>query len=517
MPRSIGSGGAFFDYDSDGLLDLYLIQNDGPDSEHTNRLYRQTSGRFVDVTSGSGLDVAGYGMGVACGDVNNDGRTDVLLNEFGGVRLLLNQTADATPRFLDITDASGLENALWGTSTCFFDYDRDGWLDVVLVNYVNYDPSRWCADARSRQEFCGPDPFPGRVTKLFHNLGGSAQVQFEDVTTSSGLSSQPGPGLGVFCADFDADRWPDIFIANDGKPNHLWMNQRDGTFKEEATTRGLGYNSMGRSEANMGVAIGDVDGNGLFDIFVTHLATETHTLWSQEPRGIFTDRTVSSGLTIAKWRGTGFGTVMADVDNDGDLDLMIANGDVTRTMGPLPATAPWVDDFWTPYAQLDQILLNRGDGRFVDASQANPDMCGVAAVSRGLACADFNNDGRLDLLLTHVAGPPKLLQNVSPTGGHWLTIRALDPRLNRDVIGAEVYLRAGGREYMRWINPGYSYLNSNDPRAHFGLGSIEKFDSIRVVWHDGVEELFPGGEVDREVRIRRGDGTPASTLDADAS
>lgn len=505
MPRSVGSGGAFFDYDGDGLLDIYLLQNAGPDSDLTNRLYRQTADGFQDVSADSGLDVPGLGMGVACGDINNDGRVDVLLNEFGRARLFQNRSEGTVARFEEITESSGLDNRMWGTSTCFVDYDRDGWLDIVLVNYVNYDPSRWCADGGGRQDFCGPDAFPGRVTKLFRNEGRGDSVRFEDVTVSSGLSTRPGPGLGIFCADFDGDRWPDIFIANDGKPNHLWINQQDGTFKEEAISRGLAYNSMGKTEADMGIAIGDVDGDGMFDIFITHLSDETHTLWTQGPRGVFTDRTATSGLTATEWRGTGFGTVMMDVDNDGDLDLFLANGRVTRETGPLPQFADGLPEFWQPYAQRDQVLLNR-DKRFIDASLENDALCQFAAVSRGMATADYNNDGRKDLLVTHIAGPPRLLLNVCSEAGHWLTVRAIDPTLNRDAYGAEVYVRAGEQQWMRWINPGYSFLCSNDPRAHFGLGESANVDEIRVIWPDGAEERFAGGSIDREVTLRRGEG-----------
>ncbi len=513
MPRCVGSGGAFFDFDGDGLLDLYLVQNAGPDSEHVNQLYHQRDGRFVNVSANSGLDVGGYGMGVACGDVNNDGRVDVVLNEYGRARLLLNQTQDHRPRFEDVSEAAGVSNPMWGTSASFVDFDRDGWLDLVLVNYVNYDPSRWCADGSGRQDFCGPDAFPGRVSKLFRNRGADAhgQVSFEDVTVSSGLSDRPGPGLGVFCADFNGDLWPDIFIANDGQPNHLWINQRNGKFQEEAITRGLGYNAMGKTEADMGIAIGDVDTDGMFDIFVTHLTTETHTLWHQGPRGIFVDRTATSGVTRTAWRGTGFGTTMGDLDNDGDLDLIVANGRVTRTAGPLPPVRPSLPDFWHPYAERDQILLNDGQGRFQDASVVNRALCQLATVSRGLACADFDNDGHLDILVTEIAGPPKLLRNKGGKQGHWLQVRARDPKLNRSAHGAEVYVQSGKDRRMRWINPGYSYLCSNDPRAHFGLGSSATYDQIIVVWPDGAAERFAGGDADREVTLRRGDGETIDT------
>ena len=274
------------------MLDILLLQNGGPDSGLPNRLYQQkVDGSFEDKSENSGLDVDGFAMGVAVGDINNDGRVDALVTEYHRSRLFLNQTVESTPKFVDISRAASLENDSWATSCCFVDYNRDGWLDMVLVNYVNYDPSRSCFDGAGRQDYCGPQAFNGRPTKLYKNLGdadndGVGDARFEDVTDASGLSLQPGPGLGVFCADFDGDRWPDIFIANDGAPNHLWMNKQDGTFSEEAVARGIGYNSMGKSEADMGIAIGDVDNNGLFDIFVTHLTRETHTLWTQGPRNI---------------------------------------------------------------------------------------------------------------------------------------------------------------------------------------------------------------------------------------
>lgn len=508
MPRCVGSGGAFFDFDGDGLLDVYLLQNAGPGTGVNNRLYRQTDSGFVDVSQGSGLDVDGFGMGVACGDVNNDGRVDVLLNDYGQARLFLNQSENAAPSFRDITDSCGLENRMWGTSTCFFDYDRDGLLDLLLVNYVSYDPSRWCADGGGRQDFCGPDAFPGRVTKLFHNDGVDDQenVRFSDVTIAAGLGKHSGPGLGVFCADFDGDRWPDIFIANDGQPNHLWINQKDGTFQEEAITRGLGYNSMGKSEADMGIAIGDVNSDGEFDVFVTHLTSETHTLWSQGPRGVFVDRTATSGLSASDWRGTGFGTAMADLDNDGDLDLLIANGRVTRISGDDLPTASELPAFWKDYAERDQIMLNDGQGKFSDASPANEALSKIAKVSRGLACADYDNDGRIDVLITHIAEPPSLLRNVTGENRHWLTIRAIDPQLNRDAYGAEVYVQKGDRRWMRWINPGYSYLSSNDPRAHFGLGDVTSVDHVDVIWPDGTEERFTVSEINQQVTLKKGEG-----------
>jgi hypothetical protein len=526
LPEIIGSGAAFFDYDHDGRLDILLLQNGGPGSHSTNRLFHQEpDGRFRDVTAGSGLDVAGYGMGVAVGDVNNDGWPDVLVTEYGRLRLFLN---NGNGTFTDITKEAGLDSPLWGTSASFVDYDRDGWLDLVVVNYVLYDPASWCADPDGRKEYCGPSAFPGTVTKLYRNLGSAAQSaergarsagsgaprsalrapRFKDVTLESGLGRQPGPGLGVFCADFNGDHWPDIFVANDGKPNHLWINQRNGTFKEEAVERGLAYNCLGHAEANMGIAIGDVDGDGLFDLFVTHLTDEMNTLWAQGPRGLFQDRTAAVGLTRPRWRGTGFGTVLIDFDHDGALDLAVVNGRVKRAPpAHVHAEAKAVlGPHWSAYAERNQLFVNDGKGRFRDVTLSNPSFCAAPGIYRGLACGDIDNDGAIDLLVTAVAGPARLYRNVAPKRGHWLLVRAVDPALHRDAYGAEITVHAAGRSWMRWINPGYSYLCSNDPRAHFGLGQAERVDAIEVIWPDGSEETFPGRPADQLVVLRKGEG-----------
>jgi hypothetical protein len=511
MPRMVGSGAAVLDYDSDGYLDLYLLQNGGTNSGIPNRLYRgSATGKFEDVTMGSGLDVDGRGMGVAVGDVNNDGKVDVLVTEYGRARLFLNESTGAKPAFRDISESAGIRDYYWGLSTSFLDYDRDGWLDIVLVNYVDYDPARWCADGKSRQDFCGPRAFGGRPTQLFHNMGGAANatndsVRFEDVTVTSKIGSRPGPGLGVFCADFDGDAWPDILVANDGKPNHLWINQKDGTFEEEAELRGIGYNNMGESEADMGIAIGDVNGDGTFDIFVTHLTTETHTLWVQQPRGMFMDQTAKSGLANSAWRGTGFGTAMVDLDNTGAADMVVVNGRVVRAGVDSEHMAEGLAEFWQPYAERNQLFKNV-NGKFVDISEQNPAFCGRAEVSRGLVCADFDSDGGIDLLVTQVAGPARLYRNSLKQRGHWLLVRALDAKHQRDAYGAEITIKTGDRTHIRWMNPGYSYACSNDPRVHVGLGDAANYDAIQVLWPDGQMETFPGGAADRLVELRQGEG-----------
>jgi hypothetical protein len=509
MPQLMGSGAAVFDFDNDGLLDIYLVTNGGPESRSTNRLLRQSpDGRFTDVTDGSGLGVSGYGMGVAIGDVNNDGWPDVFLTEYGRVRLLLNNGDGKS--FTEITKEAGLDHVQWASSASFVDFDRDGWLDLVFVSYVDYDPSQPCPGQGGQRDFCHPGVYPGTTPRLYRNRGrltgpGAPPhgVAFEDVTLRSELARIPGPGLGVVCADFDGDGWPDIFIANDSQPNRLWINQHNGTFKEEAVQRGIAYNGMGRTEANMGVALGDVSGSGMFDILVTHLTEETHTLWKQEPRGVFRDQTAPARLASPRYRGTGFGAVLADFDNDGALDLAVVNGRVSRgAVAELPA----LDPFWRPYGERNQLFANEGNGRFRDISRDNAPFCGTPSVGRGLAYGDFGNRGALDLLLTSVAGPARLYRNAVPQRGHWLTIRVLDPGLHRDAYGAEVTVFAGERRWLRWVNPGSSYLCSNDPRAHFGLGTMERVDRIEVVWPDGAKESFDGGAVDRQVVLAKGKG-----------
>ncbi|HTU21098.1 MAG TPA: CRTAC1 family protein [Gemmataceae bacterium] len=501
MPLSMGSGAAFL-READGTLYLYLLQDAGPSSKSVNRLYHlQSDGRFQDVTASSGLGVPGYSMGAAIGDVNNDGLPDVLLTQYGGVKLFLNRGGG---KFEDITAESGLHNPLWGMSAAFLDYDRDGRLDLVVVNYKDYDPSQDCVSADGRKDFCGPKAFPDVCSKLFHNRGptAGARVRFEDVSFAAGLGRLPGPGLGVVCADFDGDGWPDIFVANDGAANRLWINQRDGSFKDEAMSRGVAYTAMGEAYAGMGVALGDVDNDGLLDLYVTHLGVETNTLWRQERLGQFRDVTVRAGLAASRWRATGFGAILADFDLNGALDLAIVNGDVRRSN----RTQNTGLGFWEPYAARNQLLANDGNGSFRDVSASNPALCGYWNVARGLACADIDGDGSPDLLVAAIGARARLLHNVASRRGHWLKVRALDPALKRDAYGAEVRVRAEGREWLRLVNPAQSYLCSNDPLVHFGLGPATQIESILVTWPDGRRERFPGGPVDRTLELRKGEG-----------
>ncbi len=510
MPQIHGSGAAVFDCNGDGRLDLYLLNFGGADARAINRLYKNMPDGMKDVTEGSGLGIAGENTGVIVGDVNNDGRPDVAVAQYGGVRLFVNR---GNCVFADVTEASGLRNPLWGTSANFFDYDRDGWLDLVIANFIEIDPHQVCRNITTKRDYCGPSAFPGQVSRLFRNLGptgagglGAGGVRFEDVTVKAGLATAPAPGLGVYCADFDGDGWPDIFIANDGKPNHLWINQKNGTFKEEAHYRGIAVDSMGQAQAGMGIAVGDVDGDGLFDIYVTHLSTERNTLWQHgAKRGAFADRSARAGLLNTEWRGTGFGTVLADFDHDGWPDIGVVNGAVSRgTPTPNPALGPHFQE----YSERNQLIRNLGHGKFRDISSANRALCGTANVGRGLAAGDLDGDGALDLVVTAIGARARILRNVAPGRGHWLLVSAIDPRLKRHAYGAEITVTAGGRKLLRIVNPGDSYQCSSDPRAHFGLGNAARFDSIHVLWPDGRAELFfeDGGSVDRPLVLERGQG-----------
>lgn len=498
LPQIIGSGAALFDFDGDGKLDILLVQNGGPKGSKNKLFQQQHDGRFKDVSAASGLDYAGYCMGVAIGDVNNDGRPDVYISEYGGGRLLLNR---GNGRFEEV-GASGIDNPAWATAVSFFDYDRDGWLDLIVVNYLDIDPTKACNSANGQRDFCHPNTFPGTIARLYRNRGCDAKgnwLGYEDKTEEAGMSRLPGPGLGVLCADLNGDGWLDIFVTNDAKANHAWINQKNGTFKEDAVARGLAFNARGEAQGNMGIAFGDIDGRGLPGIFVTHLMSENHSFWRQGPRGLFQDDAAAAGLTRSKWRGTGFGTVFADFNHDGALDLAIVNGRVVRN-------GPPTSRFFDAYADRNQFFVNDGNGVFRDISEDNPALCEKLNVARGLALGDVNGDGALDLLVTQIGGPAKLLRNVAPNRGNWLMVRAVDPALNRDAYGAEVRVRAGSRSWQRLIQPSFSYLCSNDPRAHFGLGSADRVDVIEVIWPGGDAERFPCPGVNQLLEVQRGHG-----------
>ncbi|MCH8294386.1 CRTAC1 family protein [Candidatus Poribacteria bacterium] len=494
----IGGGIALFDYDNDGDLDLLQIRFPPPgqiDTPAPNRLFQQQpDGIFLDVTAAAGLGDPGYGQGVAIGDVDNDGDLDVYVTNFGPDAFYRNN-GDGT--FVNGTKHAGFSNDRWGTSAAFVDYDRDGDLDLYVVNYVQFDPATVCRGKHSAQDYCNPQVFENTLDVLYRNNGDGT---FTDVTAHAGITS-PGRGLGIVCVDLTADGWVDFYVANDGEANQLWVNNRDGTFTDEAILRGVAFNTYGQPEGSMGVTVGDINGDKKLDLFTTHLTGETNTLYISSEYTIFTDATEVSGFVGSDLPFTGFGCGFFDFDHDSDLDLALVNGRVKRSQVVDGAN---VGTFWNAYAEPNLLFQNDGTGHFTGVNSRASTFAKRVEVSRGLAFGDIDRDGDLDLAIANLNGVRVFRNDAPPHGTHWLLVRAVTGK--RDAIGAQVTVIAAGRKFIGLVLPGYSYLSSNDPRVHFGLGKIEVIEAIEVVWPDGARERFKVSSVDREWVVRQGEG-----------
>ena len=508
MPESIGSGGAFLDYDNDGDLDVYLLNGaeHGGNKKYSeplkNQLFRQESdGTFQNVTAESGLGDTGYGMGVAVGDIDNDGDLDVYLANDGPDALYRNN-GDGT--FTNITSSAGINNPDWGVSVIFLDYDLDNHLDIFVANYVKYDTATVCTDRVGRRDYCGPQGFPGIPDKLFHNKGDGT---FEDVSVKSGITGEQSAGLGVTSADLNNDRYPDIYVTNDRQPNDLWINQKDGTFKNQALLLGCAINDAGMPEGSMGVTVGDVDNDNDLDIFLGNFRGEKNTLYRNMGGIGFKDDTAPAGLATISLPYTAFGTGFFDYDQDGDLDLAVVNGRVIR--GPVLTKREPVE-YWDHYAEPNLLFENDGKGYFKDVSQQAASFTGRVENSRGLAVGDLDNDGDLDLLVTNEGGKARLYRNDYQNKGNWLIIRAYDPVLRRDAYGAKIMIEINGKSILRLVNPGYSFCCSNDPRVHIGLGSAEKIEKVTIQWPRGEQEIFQDLKANQIITLEKGKGVKIS-------
>jgi hypothetical protein len=518
LPEITGSGAALFDFDNDGDLDVFLVQGDvlEPGTKPGNtqfpwaeaapprgRLFRNdlTVGKdgkrtlhFTDVTEKSGIMANGYGMGAAIGDINNDGWPDLYLTKLGSNQMYLNKGVGT---FIDVTKKTGTDDPRWSTSAAFFDYDRDGWLDLMVVNYAEFNVANSpnCYAATSARDYCTPRVFRPPGNRLFHN---QRDGTFADVTVAAGVAKEFGHGLGIVTADFDGDGWIDIYVANDGDPNQLWINQKNGAFRNEALLAGAAVNRDGQAEAGMGVDAGDFDGNGTEDIFVTHLMDETNTLYVNLGKALFEDRTREAGLGMPGHRFTGFGTLFFDYDNDGRLDLLVANGAVQL----LPELIRKGDPF--PLGQPNQLFHNQG-GKFVEVSDQAAEAFQLLEVSRGAAFGDIDNDGDTDVLVSNNNGPARLFLNQAGNRNHWLGLRVLGKGINRDALGAELEIVISKNNVVwRRARTDGSYLSANDPRVLVGLGSAARVESVRAHWPDGNVEEWKTPSIDQYTTWKEG-------------
>jgi enediyne biosynthesis protein E4 len=540
-PEIMPPGVALFDYDNDGDLDVFVVQgrmlgskaidrawvpspggsplggrlfrNDLDKLDDLDDLHRAIDGthapgrpkrapreggvHFTDVTESSGIRANGYGMGVATGDYNNDGCIDLYVTNLGSNQLFRN---NCNGTFTDVTAASHTASVGWSVSAAFVDFDRDGWLDLFVGHYVNYsvEANVKCVGLAGGSDYCPPHVYKAQPSKLYRN---NHDGTFTDVTAHANLSTEFGPALGVATADFNGDGWPDIYVANDGQPNQLWINQRNGTFKNTALLAGAALGSDGEAKSSMGVDAGDFDNDGDEDLFITELTGQGADLYVNAGGGVFDERSARAGLRQPTLPFTGFGAAWLDIDNDGWLDLVMVNGAVTQNADAVARRERFA------LSQRKQAFRNLGNGRFEDVTNRAGPAFARAEVSRGAAFGDIDNDGDIDVVVGNASGPLLLLLNAIGQRRHWIGLRLVGRDGRRDMLGARVAVtRSDGQTLWRRARSDGSYASANDPRVLAGLGDANGPVTARVIWPDGRTETWSGLASDRYVTIREGTG-----------
>jgi hypothetical protein len=498
LPETMGSGGAFVDLNGDGWLDIVLIN--GKDWTPTGKrslsaIYKNNgNGTFTDVTAASGFDVEMYGMGVAAGDYDNDGRDDLYVTTIEGDRLFHNE---GNFRFRDVTKASGIVNAHFGTSAAWLDYDRDGKLDVFVANYVQWAAATdvYCSLDGTNKSYCTPESYKGTASKLFHNLGAG---KFEDVTGRAGVGDPTSKSLGIAVLDYDADGWPDIFVANDTQPNKLYRNNGNGTFTEKGVAAGVAFSEDGVARGAMGVDSADYDRSGRPHLLVGNFANQMLALYRNEGNGLFVDEAPSSTVGRASLLSLAFGVFFFDYDLDGQQDIFATNGHIEEGIARVQPKVL--------YKQIPLMFRNLGKGRFDSVGASLGAAFNVPQVGRGAAYGDYDRDGDLDILLINNEGPARLLRNDGGNRNHWLTIRTVGTKANRDGIGAVVRVESASGVQMQTVHSGSSYCSQSDLALTFGLGPDTTVKSIDVVWPSGTKDRVTGVAANQFVRLQEGLG-----------
>ena len=497
MHEIMGPGAALFDYDGDGDLDVFLPQGVGPSRLFRNDLTvaaAKTALRFTDVSDRAGIKLSAYGMGTAVGDYDNDGDLDLFVTGFGADTLQRNN-GDGT--FTDVTTEAGVGDPLWSTSAAFLDHDRDGDLDLFVANYLDFTTAdnKTCHDPVGTRDYCSPRAYRPVPDRLYRNEGGG---RFVNVTEPAGIARADGNGLGVSVGDYNGDGWLDLYVANDATANQLWINRKDGTFVDEGVLSGAALSAAGNPEGSMGIASGDFDADGDEDLFVTNIIGETFAFYLNDGKAGFDDARVRVGLAQPTAAFTGFGTDWFDYDNDGWLDLFIANGavNIVESLRGQPS----------PYRMRNQLFRNN-NGRFEETSLSGGPHFARAEISRGAAFGDIDNDGDTDVLVTANNGPVRLLLNQSAASNHWLQIALRDEKGQRFGLGARVGIeRAGKPTLWRRVKTDGSYLSASDIRVHVGLGGSTAVDAVVVEWPDGTRERWKNVAADRLVTLQRSTG-----------